>query len=96
MALPIISGAALLNALDVVGKLIGEVRVVFNGAGASGIACAEHYVRLGVERENILMCDTKGVVYKGRTAGMNQYKERFARETLYAPSRRPCAVRTCS
>lgn len=77
----IISGAALLNALEVVGKLIGEVRVVFNGAGASGIACAEHYVRLGVKRENIIMCDTKGVVYKGRTAGMNQYKERFARET---------------
>jgi malate dehydrogenase (oxaloacetate-decarboxylating)(NADP+) len=77
----IISGAALLNGLEVVGKLIGEVRVVFNGAGASGVACAEHYVRLGVKRENITMCDTKGVVYKGRTAGMNQYKERFARET---------------
>src|SRR5215475_14036504 len=77
----IISGAALLNALEVVGKLIGEVRVVLNGAGASGIACAQHYVRLGVKRENITMCDTKGVVYKGRTAGMNQYKEGFARET---------------
>jgi len=77
----IISGAALLNALQVVRKLIGEVHVVFNGAGASGIACAEHYVRLGVKRENITMCDTKGVVYKGRTVGMNQYKERFARET---------------
>jgi len=77
----IISGAALLNALEVVGKLIGEVRVVFNGAGASGIACAEHYVRLGVKRENVTMCDTNGVVYRGRTAGMNRYKERFARET---------------
>jgi len=77
----IISGAALLNALEVAGKRIGEVRVVFNGAGASGIACAEHYVRLGVKRENITMCDTKGVVYRGRTVGMNQYKERFARET---------------
>jgi malate dehydrogenase (oxaloacetate-decarboxylating)(NADP+) len=77
----IISGAALLNALEVAGKLIGQVRVVFNGAGASGIACAEHYVRLGVKRENITMCDTKGVIYKGRTAGMNQYKERFAQET---------------
>src|SRR5438270_8948593 len=78
----IISGAALLNALEVVGKDISKVRVVFNGAGAAGIACAEHYVRLGVKRENITLCDTKGVVYKGRTAGMNPYKERFARETI--------------
>jgi malate dehydrogenase (oxaloacetate-decarboxylating)(NADP+) len=77
----IISGAALLNALLVAEKKIDEVRVVFNGAGASGIACAEHYVRLGVKRENITMCDTKGVVYKGRTTGMNKYKERFVRET---------------
>jgi len=77
----IISGAALLNALLVAEKKIDEVRVVFNGAGASGIACAEHYVRLGVKRENIAMCDTKGVVYKGRTVGMNKYKERFVRDT---------------
>ena len=77
----IISGAALLNALEVVGKAIDQVKVVFNGAGASGIACAEHYVRLGVKRENITLCDTKGVVYTGRTAGMNPYKQRFAKET---------------
>src|SRR5579872_2781139 len=77
----IISGAALLNALEVVGKDIRKVRVVFNGAGAAGIACAEHYVRLGVKRENIILCDTKGVVYKGRKDGMNKYKERFAQET---------------
>jgi malate dehydrogenase (oxaloacetate-decarboxylating)(NADP+) len=77
----IISGAALLNALEVAGKAIDRVQVVFNGAGASGIACAEHYVRLGVKRENITLCDTKGVIYKGRAAGMNPYKERFARET---------------
>ena len=77
----IISGAALLNALEVVGKDIRKVRVVFNGAGAAGIACAEHYVRLGVKRENIVLCDTKGVVYKGRKEGMNKYKERFAQET---------------
>ncbi len=77
----IISGAALLNALEVVGKDIDKVRVVFNGAGAAGIACAEHYVRLGVKRENIILCDTKGVVYKGRTVGMNSYKARFAQET---------------
>jgi malate dehydrogenase (oxaloacetate-decarboxylating)(NADP+) len=77
----IISGAALLNALEVTGKAIDKVRVVFNGAGAAGIACAAHYVRLGVKREYILMCDTKGVIYKGRKEGMNAYKERFAQET---------------
>ncbi|MFZ0806129.1 MAG: NADP-dependent malic enzyme, partial [Candidatus Sulfotelmatobacter sp.] len=77
----IISGAALLNAVEVTGKDIAKIRVVFNGAGAAGIACAEHYVRLGVKRENIILCDTKGVVYKGRKAGMNPYKERFAQET---------------
>jgi len=77
----IISGAALLNALEVVGKDIGNVKVVFNGAGASGISCAHHYMRLGVRLENILMCDTKGVIYKGRTSGMNKYKEVFAADT---------------
>jgi malate dehydrogenase (oxaloacetate-decarboxylating)(NADP+) len=77
----IISGAALLNALEIAGKDIGEVRVVFNGAGASAIACAKHYMRLGVPRDNILMCDTKGVIYRGREEGMNPYKEMFAAET---------------
>jgi malate dehydrogenase (oxaloacetate-decarboxylating)(NADP+) len=77
----IISGAALLNALEIAGKDIGEVRVVFNGAGASAIACAKHYMRLGVQRDNILMCDTKGVIYRGREEGMNPYKEMFAAET---------------
>jgi malate dehydrogenase (oxaloacetate-decarboxylating)(NADP+) len=77
----IISGAALLNALEIVGKDIGNVRVVFNGAGASGIACAEHYIQLGVRRENILLCDTAGVVYEGRADNMNPYKARFAAKT---------------
>ncbi len=77
----IISGAALLNALDLVGKRIDEVKVVFNGAGASGISCAQHYLNLGVRRENIIMCDTKGTIYRGRTTGMNSYKERFAADT---------------
>ncbi len=77
----IISGAALLNALEVVGKDIGKIKVVVNGAGASAIATAEHYIRLGAKRENITLCDTKGVVYKGRTAGMNPYKERLAQDT---------------
>jgi malate dehydrogenase (oxaloacetate-decarboxylating)(NADP+) len=77
----IISGAALLNALELAGKRIDLVKVVFNGAGASGISCARHYVNLGVSLRNIVMCDTKGVIYKGRREGMNSYKERFAAET---------------
>jgi len=77
----IISGAAIVNALEIVGKRMDAIKVVVNGAGASGIACAEHYVSLGVKRENITICDTKGVVYKGRKEGMNPYKERFAHDT---------------
>jgi len=77
----IISGAALLNALELAGKRIDRVKVVFNGAGASGISCANHYVNLGISLRNIVMCDTKGVIYKGRREGMNSYKERFAVET---------------
>ncbi len=77
----IISGAALLNALEVVGKDISKIRLVVNGAGASGIACAEHYVQLGVRRENIILCDTKGVIYEGREENMNPYKARFAAQT---------------
>ena len=77
----IISGAALLNAVELVGKRLDSVKLVFNGAGAAAISCGEHYIRLGIRRENILMCDSKGVLYKGRREGMNRYKERFARET---------------
>ena len=77
----IISGAALLNALELVGKKIEEIKVVFSGAGAAGIACAKFYERLGCRRENMLLCDTKGVVYKGRKEGMNPYKEYFAQDT---------------
>ena len=77
----IISGAALLNALEIVGKRIDQVKVVFNGAGAAGIACAKFYLTLGVKKENLVLVDTKGVVYVGRAAGMNPYKAQFARET---------------
>jgi len=77
----IISGAALVNALEIVGKDIATITMVINGAGAAGIACAEHYVRLGMKRENIILCDTKGVVYEGRGEGMNPYKARFASKT---------------
>ena len=79
----IISGAALINGLELVGKDISKIRLVVNGAGAAGIACAEHYVRLGVKRENIILADTKGVVYAGRKEGMNPYKERFAIDTPF-------------
>jgi len=77
----IISGAALLNALEVVGKKTDQIHVVFSGAGAAGIACAKLYERLGVKRENMILVDTKGVVFKGRTDGMNTYKEYFAADT---------------
>jgi malate dehydrogenase (oxaloacetate-decarboxylating)(NADP+) len=77
----IISGAALINAIEVVGKKVDQIKVVFSGAGAAGIACARLYEKLGVKRKNIFLVDTKGVVYKGRTEGMNPYKEYFAVET---------------
>ena len=77
----IISGAALLNVLEIAEKEIGSVRVVFSGAGAAAISTAEHYVRLGVLRENILLCDREGVVYAGRPGEMDPYKARFANET---------------
>src|SRR5690349_7641498 len=77
----IISGAALLNGLEVVGKNIAEVKVVFSGAGAAAISTAEHYVRLGVKRENIVMCDREGVIYRGRKGDMDPYKARFQSDT---------------
>jgi malate dehydrogenase (oxaloacetate-decarboxylating)(NADP+) len=77
----IISGAALLNALEIVGKKIGKVRVVFSGAGAAAISTAEHYVRLGVPRENILLSDRQGVVYEGRPGELDPYKAKFANKT---------------
>ena len=77
----IISGAALLNALELVGKRLDAVRVCISGAGAAAISCAELMVRLGVRREAILLVDSRGVVYRGRTESMNKYKERFATET---------------
>jgi malate dehydrogenase (oxaloacetate-decarboxylating)(NADP+) len=77
----IISGAALVNGLEVVGKNIADVKICISGAGASAISCAELMVMLGVTRENILLVDTRGVVYQGRTEGMNKYKARFAADT---------------
>ncbi len=77
----IISGAALLNALECVGKDIAAVKVVFSGAGAAAISTAEHYARLGVKRENIIMCDRSGVLYTGRTGDIDPYKARFLIDT---------------
>jgi len=77
----IISSAALANALEIVGKRHDEIRIVISGAGASAISCAELAIRWGVKRENIMLCDSKGVVYKGRKEGMNKYKERFLVDT---------------
>src|SRR3979490_1244379 len=73
----IISGAALLHALELVQKEIGSVRVVFAGAGAAAIATAEHYVRLGVPREQITLCDQQGVVHADRS-DLDEYRRRFA------------------
>ncbi|HTX89622.1 MAG TPA: NADP-dependent malic enzyme [Anaerolineales bacterium] len=77
----IISSAALANALEVVGKKHAKIKMVISGAGASAISCANLAMRWGVKRENILMLDSKGVIYKGRTEGMNKYKEAFAVDT---------------
>jgi len=77
----IISGAALINALELTNRNIADAKAVFCGAGAAGHACAQLYMALGVRQENILMVDSKGVIYKGRTEGMNKYKEDFAVET---------------
>ncbi len=77
----IISSAALANSLEIVGKKWDEIRLVISGAGASAISCAELAISWGVKRENIMLCDSRGVVYKGRTEGMNKYKERFVVDT---------------
>jgi malate dehydrogenase (oxaloacetate-decarboxylating)(NADP+) len=77
----IISGAALLNALEIAGKKIDQVSIVFSGAGAAGIATAQHLIRLGARRENITMCDVFGVIYEGRKEGLNPYNARFAVKT---------------
>ncbi len=77
----IISGAALLNAVEIVGKRLDLVRVVINGAGAAAMSCAGLYERLGVKPENLLMLDSLGVIHEGRTKRMNPFKERVVRKT---------------
>jgi malate dehydrogenase (oxaloacetate-decarboxylating)(NADP+) len=77
----IISSAALLNGLELVGKDIGEVKVAVSGAGAAAIACVNVMVGLGVKRENVFMVDSKGVIYEGRPGGLDASKARYAQKT---------------
>ena len=77
----IISAAAFLNALEATGRRIEETRVVFSGAGAASLACAQLWLDLGLRSENLLHVDSRGVIYDGRSEGMNEYKARFARST---------------
>ena len=77
----IISSAALLNGLELVGKDIGAVKIAVSGAGAAAIACVGVMVGLGVKVENIFMCDSKGVIYEGRPSGYDESKARYARQT---------------
>ncbi|MFH2035314.1 MAG: NADP-dependent malic enzyme, partial [Candidatus Zixiibacteriota bacterium] len=77
----IISSAALLNALEIVKKDINKIRVVFSGAGAAGIACAKLFLSVGVNPDNVVMVDSKGVMYEGRGDEYNKYKTEFVRKT---------------
>jgi len=77
----IVSGAALINACIISKKQLSEVKIVVNGAGASAIACSKFFISLGAQLKNLIMCDTQGVIYKGRAKGMNSFKEYFASST---------------
>ena len=77
----IVSAAALLNGLRVVGKELGDIRLVCNGAGAAALACLDLAVSLGVHKENILVCDRQGVIHAGRAEGLDRYKARYAPNT---------------
>jgi malate dehydrogenase (oxaloacetate-decarboxylating)(NADP+) len=74
----IIAAAALINAMDLTGRDLRSIRMVVNGAGAASIACVELVKRMGVPHDNVILCDTKGVIYQGRHAGMNQWKSAHA------------------
>src|SRR5258706_6519781 len=77
----IISAAALKNALEVAGKKIDEVRIVISGAGAAAMACLRLYIKMGLRKENVILTDSHGVIFKGRTIDMTPYKEEFAADT---------------
>ena len=78
----VICAAGLINALEISGKKIEDCRIVLNGAGAAGIACLELIKTMGARHDNCIMCDTKGVIYQGRTEGMNQWKSAHAANTI--------------
>ncbi len=77
----IISAAALINAADITKRKLSKIKMVINGAGAAAVACGRLFVSLGVKQQNIIMCDSRGVIYKGRKDGMNPFKEEFAIDT---------------
>ncbi len=77
----IVAAAAVYNGLRIVGKSIEEVNLVASGGGAASIACIDLLVSMGLQRDRVYVCDSRGVVFKGRTAGMNEYKEKYAQET---------------
>ncbi len=77
----IIAAAGLINALDLTGRELAKARMVVNGAGAAAIACMDLLVRMGLPKENIVLCDSKGVIYRGRGEGMNQWKSTYAADT---------------
>jgi len=77
----IIATAGLLNATELVGKKLANMQIVVNGAGAAAISCAEMFILAGAKRENIMLVDSRGVIRNGRTAGMNEYKARFLKDT---------------
>ncbi|MDC0737726.1 NADP-dependent malic enzyme [Cognatishimia sp. SS12] len=77
----VICAAGLINALRISGKKIEDVKIVLNGAGAAGIACIELLKSMGAQHDNCIVCDTKGVIYQGRTEGMNQWKSAHAVKT---------------
>ena len=77
----IISGAGLINACEIGDKDLSEIRITINGAGASAIACGEFFIQMGAKRDNMILCDSRGVIYKGREEGINAQKERFMIDT---------------
>ncbi len=77
----IISGAGLLNALELTSRDIASTKVVVNGAGAAAISCARFYRQLGIAKENLILCDSRGVIFEGRESGMNSFKQEFAIDT---------------
>src|SRR5438128_3472772 len=77
----IISAAALMNALEVAGKKIEKVRLVISGAGAAAMGCLRLYIKLGMRKENVVLADSHGVIYKGRTVDMTPMKEQFVSDT---------------